>query len=177
MDGAFDGYADVADPRERYDDLIVECEVERLDPDAFAAVREMEAFRAGWVAVGAVVDSAGRVLLAYHEADGRWLLPGGALQPGESLREGLTREVREETGVDVTPGRPYAVVEHVVRHEGEQTGFRVCVLAARPEATETGVDLGVDGEPIARAEWFEQLPDDVFERELVARVLARVRDE
>ena len=95
----------------------------------------------------AVLDAAGRVLLAYHEVDEQWLLPGGTLQSGESLRKGLGRELREETGVEVTTGRPHAVVEHALRHGDDLTGFRVCVLEARPERTETATDLGVDGEP------------------------------
>ena len=124
----------------------------------------------------AVLDAAGRVLLAYHEVDEQWLLPGGTLQSGESLRKGLGRELREETGVEVTTGRPHAVVEHALRHGDDLTGFRVCVLEARPERTETATDLGVDGEPILRAEWFDSLPQAVFERELVTRVLDRMRD-
>ena len=76
----------------------------------------------------------------------------------------------------MTPGRPHAIVEHVVRHGDDRTGFRVCILEAQPATTEAATDLGVDGEPIARAEWFDTLPSAVFERELVTRVLDRIRD-
>lgn len=49
----------------------------------------------------AVVDGRGRVLLIRHRVLGRWLLPGGHLDPGdETLSAAALRELREETGVD-----------------------------------------------------------------------------
>lgn len=54
-----------------------------------------------------VQDPAGRVLLARRSgttfADGLWNLPGGAIEPGESLLDAVTREVREEVGLRVEP--------------------------------------------------------------------------
>lgn len=46
-----------------------------------------------------------RILMVRHEHDGReyWTLPGGGVEPGEALEEAAVREVREETGLDVTP--------------------------------------------------------------------------
>lgn len=50
---------------------------------------------------------------------GRYDVPGGRVQPGESFDQGLIREIKEETGLDVQIGRPFAVVEWrpVVRDE------------------------------------------------------------
>lgn len=45
----------------------------------------------------------GRVLLLLDER-AEWDLPGGRPDPGETHRAALTREVREETGLDVTVG-------------------------------------------------------------------------
>jgi 8-oxo-dGTP diphosphatase len=60
--------------------------------------------------VGAVVhDAAGRLLLIRRGHDphrGLWSLPGGRIEGGESPEEAVVREVREETGLDVVPGRP-----------------------------------------------------------------------
>jgi len=60
------------------------------------------------VAVGAVVrDDAGRLLVVrrgHEPARGRWTLPGGRVEPGESLTDAVAREVREETSLDVVVG-------------------------------------------------------------------------
>jgi 8-oxo-dGTP diphosphatase len=65
--------------------------------------------------VGAIVtDGAGRLLLVKrgHEPEaGRWSLPGGRVKPGESDWHALVREVREETGLWVEPGRLVGAVE------------------------------------------------------------------
>ena len=59
--------------------------------------------------VGAVVhDAAGRLLLIQRGHDphrGRWSLPGGRIEPGESPEQAVVREVREETGLDVRAER------------------------------------------------------------------------
>ncbi|HEX2184483.1 MAG TPA: NUDIX domain-containing protein [Chloroflexota bacterium] len=59
------------------------------------------------VAAGVLVfDAGGRVLLHRHRDTGRWGIPGGALEPGETLEAAARRELREETGVQA--GTPQA---------------------------------------------------------------------
>src|SRR5690349_5032627 len=53
------------------------------------------------VGVEIVVRRAGKVLLARRADFDVWGLPGGYVDPGESLAEAAVREVREETGLDV----------------------------------------------------------------------------
>jgi ADP-ribose pyrophosphatase YjhB (NUDIX family) len=53
-------------------------------------------------AVSAVVtDAAGRALLIHRTDNGKWALPGGGVEFGESVSEAILREVREETGIDI----------------------------------------------------------------------------
>ena len=51
---------------------------------------------------GALIkDSKGRILLQKRSDYGDWGLPGGAMEPGESIEETMIREVREETGLSI----------------------------------------------------------------------------
>ncbi|MCX7109614.1 MAG: NUDIX hydrolase [Proteobacteria bacterium] len=72
------------------------------------------------IGVSAIIfDQNERVLLIQRgkpPAAGFWHAPGGKLEAGESLVEGVRREVKEETGLDVTIGPIMAVVER--RQEG-----------------------------------------------------------
>lgn len=69
--------------------------------------------------VGAVVlDAENRILLVRRGKPplaGEWSLPGGALELGERLEDGIRREVREETGLDVEPLEIVAVFDHISR--------------------------------------------------------------
>jgi ADP-ribose pyrophosphatase YjhB (NUDIX family) len=67
----------------------------------------------GRLAVGcsaAVLDPTGMKILLIRRADnGRWAVPGGYMEPGETFKEACAREVLEETGLCVRPGRLIAV--------------------------------------------------------------------
>jgi len=69
------------------------------------------------VVAAAVIDAAGRVLIAQRPAGkhmaGGWEFPGGKLEPGEDRLAGLARELREELGISIigTP-RPLIRVRH-----------------------------------------------------------------
>ena len=70
------------------------------------------------VGVGGVVFVDGRVLLIkrrFEPLAGRWSLPGGALEVGETLAEGLAREMKEETGLDVEVGPVVDVFDRITR--------------------------------------------------------------
>ncbi len=55
-----------------------------------------------------ITDDAGRVLLVLRGTEpekGRWSVPGGSVEPGETLAEAAAREAFEETGLRVSVGR------------------------------------------------------------------------
>ena len=72
------------------------------------------------VGVGAVVIDSGRVLLVRRgqaPLKGEWSLPGGALELGETLQQGVAREVLEETGLLVAPVAIVEVLDRITREE------------------------------------------------------------
>jgi 8-oxo-dGTP pyrophosphatase MutT (NUDIX family) len=67
------------------------------------------AFGPGLVSIPSVsmllFDEAGRVLLARHAETGRWVIPGGSVEPLELPADAAVRETWEETGLHVAPIR------------------------------------------------------------------------
>jgi ADP-ribose pyrophosphatase YjhB (NUDIX family) len=70
------------------------------------------------VGVGAIMLRGDRILMAQRgkmPLKGWWSLPGGALETGELLVDGIRREVREETGLEVKPVRMFQIFERIMR--------------------------------------------------------------
>ena len=70
------------------------------------------------VGVGAVVLDGGRVLLVRRGKPplaGKWSLPGGLVELGETTREAIRREVAEECGLDIRVGEVAGILDRVVR--------------------------------------------------------------
>lgn len=63
----------------------------------------------------AVMREDGRLLAIQRRDNGHWELPGGVLEPGEKLLDGLVREVHEETGFTVHPERLSGVYQNLNR--------------------------------------------------------------
>ena len=52
---------------------------------------------------GVILDDHGRILLIRRRDNQHWEPPGGVLELAETIQDGLRREVREETGLDIEP--------------------------------------------------------------------------
>jgi 8-oxo-dGTP diphosphatase len=83
------------------------------------------------VGVGGVVIVGGRVLLVRRGQEpslDRWTIPGGVLEAGEPLAEGVRRELAEETGLDVRVGAFLEVFERIDVDEAGKTRHHYVVL-------------------------------------------------
>jgi ADP-ribose pyrophosphatase YjhB (NUDIX family) len=66
------------------------------------------------VSVAAVIiDDEHRILAIRRRDNGHWEPPGGVLELDETIEEGLVREIREETGLTVTPERLTGVYKNM----------------------------------------------------------------
>jgi ADP-ribose pyrophosphatase YjhB (NUDIX family) len=119
--------------------------------------------------VGAVVtDSDDRILLVRES--GRWSIPGGAVEDGESHSVAAAREVREETGVDVSVDRLISVTDQTVTDGDDEVTFQFATYAATPETTTLADDPGIEDETIEAVRWCEEVPENTIDRELVRDV-------
>lgn len=95
------------------------------------------------IRVGAVVERGGALLLVRHDKPDQepyWVLPGGRLEPGETIPECAERELLEETGLE---GR-FVGVLYV--SEFLQQGRHTVDVTARVEVPEGEARLGSDPE-------------------------------
>ena len=64
---------------------------------------------------GVITDDHGRALLIQRRDNNRWEPPGGVLELGETIEDGLRRELREETGLDTEPDQLTGVYKNMTR--------------------------------------------------------------
>lgn len=115
------------------------------------------------VGIGGVVIEKGRALLIRRGSEplkGQWSIPGGTLELGESLQEGVVRELREETGLEVRVVEVIEVFDRIFPGDAESA----LVQGIKPRFHFVIVDYlceRISGEPCAGSD----VTDVAFARE------------
>jgi ADP-ribose pyrophosphatase YjhB (NUDIX family) len=123
-------------------------------------------------------DEEGRILLVRH-VEGRWQLPGGAVDPGETPSETARRECREEIGATVEPVRlagVYGGPEHRIRYaNGDDAAWVATVFEGRILAGEPARgDDEVDAVGWFRGDELDELEQSPATRSILADLLTGV---
>jgi 8-oxo-dGTP diphosphatase len=110
------------------------------------------------VGVGAVIVDDGRVLLVRRGTEpmlGKWTLPGGMLEVGESLTAGVVREVREETGLTVETVELVELLDRIHR-DGERVRYHYVIADYLCRVVGGELNAASDADAVRwveRAEW------------------------
>lgn len=104
------------------------------------------------VGVGALILHGTRVLLVRRGREplkGLWSLPGGVLELGETLAEGLQREVREELNLEVRVLEVVEVFERITRDAQGRVAYHYVLVDYLCEAVGGSLQAGDDAESAA----------------------------
>lgn len=122
-----------------------------------------------YTVTAAVIWRAGRVLIARRPSSGllggMWEFPGGKLEAGETLAQGLQREISEELDALVQVGEPFGVYRHGYTHFKVTLHAFCCVL-------ESGEPRALHASEIhwAAPEELSSLPMGKIDRQIAARL-------
>ncbi|MEV0992534.1 NUDIX domain-containing protein [Streptomyces sp. NPDC049949] len=127
---------------------------DRPEPPARAVPRPNAVVGVGLV----VTDADGRVLLGQAH-DGRWELPGGKVDPGESFEQAAARELAEETDLRVAPG-DIRILTVQLSPEAETTRLTAGAVTGSAE----GTAKVTEPHKILRWRWFapDRIPEALY---------------
>jgi 8-oxo-dGTP diphosphatase len=103
--------------------------------------------------VGAIILDRNRVLLVERGREplkGYWSLPGGVLETGERLEDGIRREVREETGLEIRVVKVVEIFERIMRDEKGAAEYHYVLIDYLCRAISGKLAASDD---VARVEW------------------------
>ena len=108
-----------------------------------------------------ITDEQERVLLIHRSDTGRWGMPAGAVEIGDSALEALKREVKEETGLTVHSATPFALYSNSRFSFEYPNGDKVQMFALAFRVDKWDGELVQKTDETIGAEFFptEALPD------------------
>lgn len=133
------------------------CEAYKLGIQEQRPVRKPRNEIPHFTVTAAVIRDDDQVLIAQRPTDGLlgglWEFPGGKVEPGEALPDGLRREILEELGVGIKVGPPLGVYQHAYTH------FRVTLHAYLCSLNDGQASLGLV--PIEHSALRWTVPEDL----------------
>jgi 8-oxo-dGTP diphosphatase len=114
------------------------------------------------VGVGGVVVDNHRALVVRRATEplkGQWSIPGGMLELGEKLRDGIAREVREETGLEIEAGEVLDVFDSIFpdANGGFQYHYVLIDFLCRPVGGQLQASSDVDAAQWVTSDELDQL--------------------
>ncbi len=126
-----------------------------------------------FVGVGGVGFVDGRVVLVKRRHEplaGQWSLPGGAVELGETLAEGLRRELREEIGIETRVGPLVELFDRITRDDDGRVRFHYVLADYVCQHVSGELRPGSDAAAVALAD-----PDHLSPYALTEKVTAVIR--
>lgn len=110
----------------------------------------------------AVIDHRGRILLIQRADNGKWAMPGGALEVGETPAEGVAREALEETGVHCRAVSLVGVFDSRLSDSRSRHHLYIFLFLCAPLG-ERGIRAPSHSNEVLDLGWFpeDQLPEDM----------------
>lgn len=108
------------------------------------------------VGVGAIITDGPRVLLVRRgrePSQGLWSIPGGVLELGESMIDGIRREVREEVGLNVRVLEVVEVLERIISDGNGEIEYHYVLVDYICEPLKGTLQFADDADA---AEWVDQ---------------------
>ena len=151
------------------------CESRRMGVEAQRPVLKEKAPVPHYTVTAAVIWRDGQVLLARRPSGGllggMWEFPGGKLEAGESLRDCLAREIREELGAEIEIGAEAGVYEHAYTH------FKVTLHAFHAHLSPGSQPSAVEAQAVewVAPERLGRFPMGKIDRQISRRIIAAGR--
>ncbi len=126
-----------------------------------------------WAAGGLLHDGCGSIVLVrVHRGSsaGAWFTPGGLLEKGETVDNGLRREVREEVGLELVDPILRRIIHETVTDGGRARHGYFAQFIARATSTELR-----PGHEISESRWVNDLPRDMAFRDDYLEDFAHLR--
>ncbi|MGD0617038.1 MAG: NUDIX hydrolase [Bryobacteraceae bacterium] len=126
-----------------------------------------------FLGIGALIFDGDSILLAergHEPLKGWWSLPGGILETGETLLNGIRREVREETGLEVEPEAIFEIFERIMPDAEGRTEYHYVLIDYTCRVVGGALEAGSD---VSHAVWVRE--EDLVAYQITEGTLAVVQ--